>query len=285
MARNQYYSRYGGSTRRRSAKPRFYVLLTLVVILAVAGSFIINVTSQVKTLNMSTVEASYLDFEDIKSVTKWHNKEVRFAYLTFDDGPSRNTSEILDILDSYGIKGTFFVLGTAISNYSNAEDMLQRMANDGHYIGMHSMTHDFDYLYKDENAAQNFVGEIKEQQELISSITGGFESQLCRAPYGTGGTFTEEHIAALIEAGIKCWDWDIDSMDWSYNASQIMTKIDSDMTLWNKPTHTVILFHEKDVTVEVLPQVIEYYLDLGYEFLPYNPDSHVIKNLVNSVDL
>lgn len=285
MARSQYYSNYGGRGRRRRVKPRFYVLLSLVVVLAVATSFFINVSGQVKNLNITTAEANYLDFEDIKQVTQWHNKEVKFAYLTFDDGPSRNTSAILDILDSYGIKGTFFVLGTAIENYSNSEAMLQRMANDGHYIGMHSMSHDLNYLYKDENAAQNFVGEMREQQALISEITGGFESTLCRAPYGTGGTFTAEHVAALKEAGIKCWDWDIDSMDWSYSTAQIMDKIEADMTLWNRPNNNVVLFHEKDVTVEVLPQVIEYFLAEGYEFLPYNPQNHVIKNLIKSEDL
>ncbi|MTL67097.1 polysaccharide deacetylase, partial [Turicibacter sanguinis] len=50
-------------------------------------------------------------------------------------------------------------------------------------------------------------------------------------------------------------------------------------------SNTVILFHEKDITVQVLPVVIQYYLDLGYEFLPYNPDNHIVKNLFGSSDL
>lgn len=287
VARKQYYSNYGSRGRRPRVKPRFYVLLTLIALLLVAGSFFINVIQQVNGLSMATVEPTYLEFEEIKTVNKWHNKEVKFAYLTFDDGPSRNTEKVLDILDSYDIKGTFFVLGTSIKNYSDSQAMLKRMADTGHYIGMHSMTHNYEYLYSGDTAASNFVGEILEEQALIKEITGGFESKLCRAPYGTGGTFTDEHVAALNEIGVKCWDWDVDSLDWESKGTvdSVIKNVEDNMRLWNYPSNAVILFHEKDLTVEVLPKVIEYYLDLGYEFLPYNPDNHIVKNLLNSPDL
>ena len=162
------------------------------------------------------------------------------------------------------------------------------MADTGHYIGMHSMTHDYSTLYGDENAAQNFAGEMLEEQALLKEITGGFESELCRAPYGTGGgTFTDAHVEELNKIGVKCWDWDVDSLDWESGASvdSIMKNIEYCMNLWNYPRQTVVLFHEKDVTVEVLPKVIQYYTDLGYEFLPYNPDNHIVKNLFGSDDL
>ena len=145
-----------------------------------------------------------------------------------------------------------------------------------------------DLFLSGENAAQNFVNEILEEQALIKEITGGYVSELCRAPYGTGGgTFTDAHVEELKKAGIKCWDWDVDSLDWESNATvdSIMKNIEYCMNLWNYPTHTVVLFHEKDITVEVLPKVIQYYQDLGYEFLPYNPDSHIVKNLFGSDDI
>ena len=287
VARKQYYSNYGSRGRRQRVKPRFYILLTLIALLVMAGSLFINVFQQVNGLSMATIEPTYLEFEEIKTVDKWHNKEVKFAYLTFDDGPSRNTEKILDILDSYDIKGTFFVLGTSINSYSDSHAMLKRMSDTGHYIGMHSMTHNYEYLYSADTAASNFAGEILEEQALIKEITGGFESNLCRAPYGTGGTFTDEHVVALNEIGIKCWDWDVDTYDWATGSTvdSILQKVESDMKLWNYPSNAVILFHEKDLSVEALPKVIEYYLDLGYEFLPYNPDNHIVKNLFNSPDL
>ncbi len=287
MARQQYYSNYGSYNRRKRIKPGFYIIFTLVAFLLVVGSFVFNIFQQVNSLSVATVEPSSLSFEPIETVNSWHNKEVKFVYLTFDDGPSKNVNKILDILDSYDIKGTFFVLGSSIENYNGSTDVLKRMADTGHYIGMHSMTHNYSYLYGEENAAQNFAGEILEEQALIEEITGGFVSELCRAPYGTGGTFTDAHVEELNKIGIKCWDWDVDSLDWESKATvdSIMKNIEYGMNLWNFPRNTVVLFHEKDITVEVLPKVIEYYTDLGYEFLPYNPDNHIVKNLFGSDDL
>ena len=99
-------------------------------------------------------------------------------------------------------------------------------------------------------------------------------SQLCRAPYGSGGTFNAGHIEALKEAKIKCWDWDVDSLDWESGATVtgIMKNIEYCMNLWNYPKNTIVLFHEKD-------------MELGYEFLPYNPDYHIVKNLVGSDEI
>lgn len=288
VARQHYYSNYGSYGRRNRVKPQAYIIFTLVAFLLVVGSFVFNIFQQVNSLSVATVEPSSLNFEPITTVNSWHNKEAKFVYLTFDDGPSQNAEKILDILDSYDIKGTFFVLGSSIDRYSGSKDILKRMADTGHYIGMHSMTHDYSTLYGDENAAQNFAGEMLEEQALLKEITGGFESELCRAPYGTGGgTFTDAHVEELNKIGVKCWDWDVDSLDWESGASvdSIMKNIEYCMNLWNYPRQTVVLFHEKDVTVEVLPKVIQYYTDLGYEFLPYNPDNHIVKNLFGSDDL
>lgn len=288
VARKQYYSNYSSYGRRKRVKPRAYIIFTLVSFLLVVGSFVFNIFHQVNSLSVATVEPSALNFEPIPTVDTWHNKEVKFVYLTFDDGPSKNANKILDILDSHGIKGTFFVLGDSIETYSGAKEVLKRMADTGHYIGMHSMTHNYDHLYNGPNAAQNFTNEMLELQALIKEVTGGYVSELCRAPYGTGGgTFTDAHVEELKKAGIKCWDWDVDSLDWESGATvdKIMENIKYCMNLWNYPTHTVVLFHEKDATVEVLPKVIEYYQDLGYEFLPYNPDSHIVKNLFGSKDI
>ena len=270
MARQQYYPNYNRYGRRRRINPKGYMTFIIIAFLGLVGGFIFNIF-----------------YQEIPTVDRWHNKEAKFVYLTFDDGPSKNATKILDVLDSYDIKGTFFVLGSSIEGYSEAKDILKRMADTGHYIGMHSMSHDYAYLYDTEKGGENFVGELLEEQNLIKDITGGFISQLCRAPYGSGGTFTPAHIESLKEAGIKCWDWDVDSLDWERGATvdSIMKNIEYCMNLWNYPRNTIVLFHEKDVTIEVLPRVIEYYTELGYEFLPYNPEHHLVKNLYGSDEI
>lgn len=274
-------------TRKKSYKPRFYILSGFVGLLLIAGSFLINLQLQSSQLSFNPENVDYVNFEPMKEIKKWHNQEMKFVYLTFDDGPTKNVETILDILNEYHIPATFFVLGTAINNNSNSESILNRMINEGHYIAMHTMTHNYDHLYNGANAPQNFVNELKEEQQLIASLTNGFESELCRAPYGTGGgTFKDGHVQALKNNGFKCWDWDVDSLDWKYkNAEQVMENVQYYTELNSNKQNLVVLFHEKNSTIDVLPRVIEYYRDLGYEFLAYSKDQHFSKNFFHNDEI
>ena len=81
----------------------------------------------------------------------------RYAFLTFDDGPSRYTQSILDVLNERNALGIFFVLGESIRNRSNTGELLNLILEEGHYIGLHTMTHDFASLYLGGGAPQRFV--------------------------------------------------------------------------------------------------------------------------------
>ena len=273
-------------SKRKQPSPLFYIISIVTIAIVITGAFFFNVSQQKNNLTFESQNLEELAFNEPTSLKKWHNQEAKFVYLTFDDGPSKNASKVLDILDKYHVKGTFFVLGSTIYNNSQAKDILNRMLNEGHYIGMHTMTHDKDHLYG-KNGPANFVAELKEERDLIASLTNGFESKLCRAPYGSGGgTFTEAHIKALSDAGFKCWDWDVDSLDWKYqDANKVFERVKSDTEMRKDATNLVVLFHEKQSTIDVLPRVIEYYQNLGYEFLPYNPDLHFSRNFFHSDEI
>ncbi len=281
---SKYNSKYYSAKKQPS--PLFYIIFSLVIVIIIVGAFFANASQQKSNLTFSEQPVEQLTFEKPTQLKKWHNQEAKFVYLTFDDGPSKNATKVLDILDQYNVKGTFFVLGTTISNNSQAKDILNRMVNGGHYVGMHTMTHNYNHLYKD-NGPANFVAELEEEQALIEELTGGFKSELCRAPYGTGGgTFTPEHIKALNAAGFKCWDWDVDSLDWKYtDANKVFENVKHDTEMRKDATNLVVLFHEKQSTIDVLPRVIEYYQSLGYEFLPYNPDQHFSRNFFHSDEI
>lgn len=93
---------------------------------------------------------------------KKNSKKV--AYLTFDDGPSvKSTPIILDVLKKYDIKGTFFVLGKMVEQNPK---ILKRVYDEGHQIGNHSYSHNYNYLYKD---SENFMEEIYKTENLIKS--------------------------------------------------------------------------------------------------------------------
>lgn len=208
--------------------------------------------------------------------------EEKFVYLTFDDGPSKNTEKILDILDDHGIKGTFFLIGQSLYTVPNSDYLLNRMLDTGHYIGLHSMTHDADTIYFGENSAQHFIDEMLEVQALITSITGGFESQLCRAPYGTYNNFSADHIDLVAGSNFNCWDWNIDSNDWKVSSvSELIDNIKLETENVRHSSHLVVLLHEKDITVESLPAIIDYYSQLGYTFLVYRSEEHFPLNFFN----
>jgi len=217
--------------------------------------------------------------------------EGRYVYLTFDDGPSTNTDKILDILSEFQIKGTFFILGKKIldndyMDYEDAVAALQRVLAEGHFVGLHSMTHDMHSLYKTPEAHNNFYDEMRELQKLIFDLSGGYETNLYRAPYGTRGMFTGNHIRKMANSDMKAWDWNIDTEDWKTKSTDVvLKKIKEDMEGHKYPNLVVILFHEYDVTVETLPSAIRYFLDLGYTFLPYHPDNHFQMNLLHRSEL
>ena len=210
----------------------------------------------------------------------------RYVYLTFDDGPSPNTSLILDLLSEYQIQGTFFLLGSSIEEYEDSAAVIQRILDEGHYIGLHSMTHNMQHLYRVRNAHINFYNEMVELQELINELTGGFETYLYRAPYGTRDMFTRDHIRTMIDSDFNCWDWHVDTEDWRLRSvDDIMRKIRTDMESNLNPEKAVVLFHERDITLRALPRVIEYYQNLGYTFMSYHPDNHFRINIIVNSDL
>lgn len=254
----------------------------MVGIILLLGIYFINSTInfyRYEQLVYASENHRELSFKPSVELTKWHNKESKYVYLTFDDGPSRNSQKILDILDQYDIPATFFVLGASINANSESREILNRMIEEGHYIGLHSMTHDKNILYG-SNGPTNFVKEMTDVKALVSKLTDGFESSICRAPYGTGGgTFNEGHLMAIQQANIKCWDWDVDSLDWKYSqdSSTVFQIVQNQTQINHSKNNLIVLFHEKDSTVAVLPEVIRYYQDLGYEFLSYNDDNLVDK--------
>ena len=78
----------------------------------------------------------------------WNSKTgIRKIFLTFDDGPSANTDKILDILDAYGVKATFFVVGK--EGYTQ---QYQRIVKEGHTLAMHSFSHKYQEIYESEEA-------------------------------------------------------------------------------------------------------------------------------------
>lgn len=189
----------------------------------------------------------------------------KIAFLTFDDGPSaKTTPAVLKILDHYNIKATFFVIGSmAIIN----PNILKEEVKDGHSIGNHTFSHNYQYIYSSANA---FISDVKKCDIVLKSIIGtGYNSKLLRFPGGSFGPIREPLRAAIKDSGYHYIDWnDLTGDAEAQNVT--VSKLLSNLKKYTKgKEHVVILMHDaygKETTVQALPQVVEYLKSQGYSF-------------------
>ncbi|MNW49393.1 Peptidoglycan-N-acetylglucosamine deacetylase [compost metagenome] len=205
--------------------------------------------------------------KDTQQVQAAKPKVKKVVYLTFDDGPSKYTNQILDILEEKGIHATFFVIGSQLDGHEQA---VKDMHEAGNYVGLHSMTHSKKKLY-DSGSSERFIKEFKQEQQLVSKITGQ-TPLLIRAPYGSKPQIDDQFLSDIAEAGFKMWDWTVDSKDWYYEGkpNRILQEVKRQV---HRDTE-VILMHEKAQTVDILPKVIDYLHNKGYAFAVYKPAQH-----------
>ncbi len=140
-------------------------------------------------------------------------EEEKVVYLTFDDGPSAYTRQLLKVLDRYDAKATFFLVDTGLCD----EALLQEMLSDGHSIGIHSLSHDFKTIYSGVDA---YMEDLYAMQNLIREKTG-FTTTLMRFPGGSSNTVSRRYsnrvmsrlVKRVEEAGFQYFDWNVDSGD------------------------------------------------------------------------
>lgn len=184
-------------------------------------------------------------------------EEIHKVYLTFDDGPSIYTNDILDILDSYNVKATFFVVG---KEGTNAEEALQRIVDEGHTLGMHSYSHKYKELYE---SMDSFTQDFARIRDSIYQATG-VESVCYRFPGGSSNTVSEidmhDFIDYLDSQGVEYYDWNVSSGDGGSMKLSTDTLLENCTKDIDTRDTSIILLHdsaEKPTTVEALPDIIE----------------------------
>lgn len=198
--------------------------------------------------------------EDIKSYDK-----SKIAFLTFDDGPSKNvTPEILKVLDDYDIKATFFLLGSMCEKNGI---ILKSIADKGHSIGIHSYSHNLNELLANE---ESFISEINLTESTLKKQLGDeFKTRLFRFPGGSFEDYKMQYMDVLHELGYVSVDWNSLTGDTEYvNPTPDVLMNNLKITTKNK-NNIVLLMHDseaKGVTAEVLPDVIDYLISEGFEF-------------------
>ena len=201
-----------------------------------------------------------------------YSSDTKRAFLTFDDGPSSNTNQILDILNQNGIKATFFVLG---SNVEKKPDVVKRMYDEGHFIANHGYSHVYESIYQ---SPENVLAEYNQCNQAVRNAIGEqeYNSHLFRFPGGlVGGKFADVKNQAnelLLQNDIVHVDWNAlngDSETTKPTVEYEMQRLQE--TVENKQS-VVILMHDaeaKKVTVEALPCMINYLKEQGYTFVNF----------------
>lgn len=182
---------------------------------------------------------------------------LRRVYLTFDDGPSIYTDEILDILAEYEVKATFFVVG---KEDEHSQEAIRRIVREGHTLGMHSYSHKYSELYA---SLDSFEADFEKQRAYLEELTGE-TCQFYRFPGGSSNTVSKVDMGNFIDyldgQGVVYFDWNISSGDGGRPLLDVDTLVKNsteDVARWNT---AVILLHDsadKRTTVDALPRIIE----------------------------
>ena len=146
-----------------------------------------------------------IPFENV-SANRIINSERIPVYLTFDDGPSNITEEMLWVLKKKNIKATFFVVGKEIEGN---EEILKEIYNEGHAIGLHTYTHKMPIVYRNENS---FIHEMEDTQEVIYRVLG-IKTNIIRFPGGSKPHLNSEFLDRLHNSNYKIYDWNVTVSD------------------------------------------------------------------------
>lgn len=221
--------------------------------------------------------------EESSGVQEAAEEEITAAhkvYLTFDDGPSKYTYDILDILDRYDVKATFFVVGKERNSDKAA---MQEIVNRGHTLGMHSYSHKYSEIY---NSLEDFSEDYKKIRDYLYEVTG-VESTVYRFPGGSSNSVSDidmrEFADYLDMQGVRFFDWNISSGDGGKKLLSVETLVENSTADIERFGTSVILMHDaasKSTTVEALPTIIETILALDDTvILPITEDTELVQHI------
>lgn len=206
-------------------------------------------------------------------------EDVKKVYLTFDDGPSTNTEKILDILDQYQIKATFFVTGR---DDTKSLELYQEIVERGNTIGMHSYSHQYAQLYQSLDSFKQDFAMIQDRIEQAC----GFSCKLYRFPGGSSNQVShldmKEFIRFLNKEQITYFDWNVecgDATDQEYTKQMLVENVVNNVA---KYSVSVVLMHDagnKDKTVEALPIIINKLQKMDVEILPIDENTVPIQHV------
>lgn len=214
------------------------------------------------------------------------NEPIKGAiYLTFDDGPSGSiTPKLLDILKEKDVKATFFV----INHSSNLDYLIKREYEEGHTVGLHSMSHNYQTVYSSVDA---YFDDLQQISDKVERITGQ-KSNIIRFPGGGSNTVSKNYSKGImtiltnevLNRGYHYFDWNVSSGD----AGDVKTKEEVYNNVINglsKNKANIVLMHDFESnykTLNAISDIIDYGKANGYQFLTIDMSTAMVRHKVNN---
>ena len=198
-------------------------------------------------------------------------RDKKIAYLTFDDGPSVRTPEVLEILKRYHIKATFFV----VTNESADLTLLPQILADGHTLGLHSESHNYRKVYASVEA---YLDDFNQAYNKIYAASG-VKPTMFRFPGGSVNGYNsgiyQNIISEMTRRNFVYYDWNVSTQDAKKGttAEEIYANVVRDVNTY-RSNRAVVLIHDsmyKTESVRALPWIIEFLIQEGYSFESLDP--------------
>lgn len=243
------------------------------------GTYTVTYTAQDAGGNTAQVSRSV-------TVESVYSNPQNAIYLTFDDGPSADvTKRILDTLAANNIKATFFICNYDDSN----KDLVQRMIDEGHTVGIHGYSHDYSQIYTSTSA---FMENIYKLKNKVKEDTG-YDAFVIRFPGGSSNTVSREYCPGIMtelvkqvtDEGLMYLDWNVSSEDAAGNNRPKSVLYSNVVNGLKKNRSNVVLMHDtsaKQTTADALQAMIDYGKKSGYSFYAVSPETVPIHHGVNN---
>jgi len=186
-------------------------------------------------------------------------REDKAVSITFDINWAEKDEiyNILDILEEYNVKATFFIMGAWVNYSEENKEKLIKIMEGGHEIGNHSYKHPM-FSQIDENRMRE---ELEKTNKVIEEVTG-LKTNLFRFP---SGDYNERSVKFINNLGYKCIQWDVDSVDWK----ELGADIEYNRVMKGVRSGSILLFHnDAKYTPANLDRIIKELLSKGYTFVP-----------------
>ena len=217
--------------------------------------------AEARTTEAAATEAQVT--EAAAPATAAEGGEAKVICLTFDDGPTDSTTpKVLDILEEFGVRATFFLIGRQISG---REDIVRRTAAAGHAVGIHTYSHVYREIYA---SPQALLRDIAACRKAIRAALPGYEGKLYRFPGGEYGK-PEALRRAVREAGLTVCAWNASADDSVLPHATADELFENAVRTGADRQRIVLLLHDGvnyRATVACLPRIIRHYKARGYRF-------------------